>query len=208
MNLFATSCLTDAQNFVKCIWTKLPSDPSVTSCSSDAKLWWNKNFIGCRDNPLGQRNFTDTIFLSFPVCQRSKNCAEMQIRRFPLAMLWSKLTTDGILSSQRSIPLQGPSNGSSSHECTSHDFALHLVTNTFQAITSHQKTWPPHQMTWHNTSLHNQPQYLAPLGNSRRLVHTHDVIVELFLCGTKIIPLYYFLFKVLGHAMSLRLWPT
>ena len=79
--------------------------------------------------------------------------------------------TDRILSSQRSIPLQGPSNDSSSHECTSHNIALHLVTNTFQAITWHQMTWPPHQMTWHNTS-HNQSQYLATSPH-RNLLHHH-----------------------------------
>lgn len=145
----------------------------------------------------------------------------MPIRRFPLIMHLWKLTTDGILSSQPSIPLQGPFNNSSSHGRTSHDIALYFVTITFQAITSHQMTWPPHPMTWHNqsqyfkqlhhikicdittreqpkagwdqpitkfqaTSLH-QNMWYTTRGQPNACVH-HDVIVQLFLCGTKLLP--------------------
>ena len=49
----------------------------------------------------------------------------------------------------------------------------HCITwhDTTQAITSHQMTWPPHQMTWHASK-----QVTSPPWNSRRLVHSKEMV--------------------------------
>ena len=51
---------------------------------------------------------------------------------------------------------------------TSHCITWH---DTTQAITSHQMTWPPHQMTWHASK-----QVTSPPWNSRRLVHSKEMV--------------------------------
>ena len=43
--------------------------------------------------------------------------------------------------------------------------------DTTQAFTSHQMTWPPHQMTWHASK-----QVTSPPWNSRRLVHSKEMV--------------------------------
>ena len=49
----------------------------------------------------------------------------------------------------------------------------HCITwhDTTQAITSHEMTWPPHQMTWHASK-----QVTSPPWNSRRLVHSKEMV--------------------------------
>ena len=56
----------------------------------------------------------------------------------------------------------------SAHHMTSHCITWH---DTTQAITSHQMTWPPHQMTWHASK-----QVTSPPWNSRRLVHSKEMV--------------------------------
>ena len=56
----------------------------------------------------------------------------------------------------------------SAHHMTSHCITWHDIT---QAITSHQMTWPPHQMTWHASK-----QVTSPPWNSRRLVPSKEMV--------------------------------
>ena len=56
----------------------------------------------------------------------------------------------------------------SAHHRTSHCITWH---DTTQAITSHQMTWPPHQMTWHASK-----QVTSPPWNSRRQVHSKEMV--------------------------------
>ena len=60
------------------------------------------------------------------------------------------------------------SNHMSAHHITSHCITWH---DTTRAITSHQMTWPRHQMT-----LYASRQVTSPPWNSRRLVHSKEMV--------------------------------
>ena len=59
------------------------------------------------------------------------------------------------------------------HHMSAHHMTSHCITwhDTTQAITSHQMTWPPHQVTWHASK-----QVTSPPWNSKRLVHSKEMV--------------------------------
>ena len=60
-----------------------------------------------------------------------------------------------------------------SHQITWAHITSHCITwhDTTQAFTLHQMTWPPHQMTWHASK-----HVTSPPWNSRRLVHSKEMV--------------------------------
>ena len=71
------------------------------------------------------------------------------------------------------ITRHGTTQGITSHQITWAHITSHRITwhDTTQAIASDQMTWPLHQMTWHASK-----QVTSPPWNSRRLVHSKEMV--------------------------------